>query len=233
MHLSRRLRRLAGSVLSNGVVADIGCDHAFTSIYLVQQGLARSVIAMDIGEGPLSRAKEHIAQYHMQDKISVRLSDGAKELSPGEADTILISGMGGALICRILGESREVVRTVQEMVLSPQSEIHLVRRCIHEAGFMIASEEMVEEQGKYYVLIRAVPGQEKYTKETDYIYGKKLIEEKDKVFADFLQKEKCRVERVLAHMSEKELSASGERKREGLKQERVQILQVMSQIGHR
>lgn len=230
MRLSRRLKRLADNVLSKGVVADIGCDHGFTSIYLVQQGLADRAIAMDINQGPLNRAKEHIMQYQMQDRISLRLSDGAKKLSPGEVDTLLISGMGGALICRILRESEKVTQSVSELVLSPQSEVHLVRRCIHEMGFMIAAEEMVAEQGKYYVLIRAIPGQEVYSQEVDYIYGKKLIDGRDEVFLRFLQKEEYRVAEVLENMKKQELSAEGKRKKQKLMQESVQIQQVWNRM---
>lgn len=218
MHLSNRLKRLAGNVQSKGVVADIGCDHGFTSIYLVQQGMADRAVAMDINKEPLKRAEEHIFQYGMQDKISLRLSDGAKELSKGEADTLLISGMGGALICRILRESEAVVRTADELVLSPQSEVWLVRKCIHELGFRIAAEEMVTEQGKYYVIIRAVPGQESYAQEIDYIYGRKLVDSRDEVFLEFLQKEGCRVSKALKSMEGKELSGEGRKKRQELLQ---------------
>lgn len=230
MHLSLRLKRLADNVRSKGVVADIGCDHGFTSIYLVKKHLAARAIAMDINPGPLERAREHVLQYQMQDKISLRLSDGAKELSSGEVDTLLISGMGGALICRILRESETVVRSVSELVLSPQSEVHLVRRCIHELGFLIAAEEMVRDAGKYYVLIRAVPGEETYPEETDYIYGRKLIEGGDEVFAAFLEKEEHRVSKALSCMQHRELSAEGNRKKQKLLQESEQIRQVRNKI---
>ena len=93
--LSKRLQTVAHQVKCGGVAADIGCDHGFTSIYLIEQGLAKHVIAMDINEGPLERAKEHIREYGMEADIETRLSDGTAKLAPGEADTLLISGMGG------------------------------------------------------------------------------------------------------------------------------------------
>jgi len=145
MHLSRRLQRVAANVCSGGVVADIGCDHGFTSIYLVQENKAVSAIAMDVNQGPLKRAKEHILQYGMSDRITLRLSDGLLKLMPGEADTLLISGMGGALIARILTDGSEVAAAAKELVLSPQSEAFLVRKCVNRLGFQIASEEMLAD----------------------------------------------------------------------------------------
>lgn len=230
MHLSDRLRRIAANVKSRGVVADIGCDHGFTSIYLVQQHLADRAVAMDINEDPLKRAKEHILQYQMQDKISLRLSDGAKGLAVGEADTILISGMGGALICRILRDGGAAVRSASELVLSPQSEAWLVRHCIHEMGFRIAAEEMVAEQGKYYVIIRAIPGTESYGQEVDYIYGRRLAEDRDKVFLEFLQKERERVSRALEGMEGKELCAGSAERKQELLQMRKMIESIL-EIG--
>ena len=95
MQLSKRLETVAGMVQSGGVVADVGCDHGFTSIFLVKKDLAKKAVAMDINPGPIERAREHIAQYEMEDRIETRLSDGLDGLTAGEADTILISGMGG------------------------------------------------------------------------------------------------------------------------------------------
>lgn len=231
MNVSKRLQTVAESVLSKGVVADIGCDHGFTSIYLIQNQMAEHVIAMDINKGPLERAREHVLQYDMRDKISLRLSDGAKELTAGEADTLLISGMGGALIGRILQQSEEVTKAAKELVLSPQSEIHLVRKLLHKMGFMIADEKMVFDQGKYYVVIRAVPGSETYLEELEYIYGKKLIDNRDEVFRSFMQKEAERVAKVLAGMKQQKLSENSQKKQEELIQEGVQIQNVLNRMN--
>ncbi len=230
MHLSKRLQRVAANVLSNGVVADIGCDHGFTAIELVQSHKAVGAIAMDIGKGPLERAKEHVLQYDLSEQIQLRLSDGAKKLEKHEADTILISGMGGALICKILRESKDVVCTAKEWVLSPQSEIHLVRKCVHELGFCIAAEEMVFDQGKYYVIIRAVPGQEEYTDDLEYLYGKRLLEDGKETFHSYIKKEKKRVEKVIEQMKFSGLSEEGRKRYQKLEQEKSQLEEVMHRI---
>lgn len=211
MRLSKRLERVAQTVKSGGVVADVGCDHGFTSIYLVQHRLAGAAIAMDIGQGPLGRAAEHVEKYGMADRITLRLSDGLEKLAPGEADTILISGMGGALMAGILERGRQTAQAAQEMVLSPQSEIFLVRKKLHEIGFMIDGEDMVEEQGKYYWILRAVPGREVY-REEEYIYGRKLVEGSHPVFREFLCREYNRLRQVELHMSSHTLSARGKEK---------------------
>ena len=148
----------------------------------------------------------------------------------GEADTILISGMGGALIRDILMKEKDKTISAGELVLSPQSEIYLVRRCLHELGFFIDMEKMVFDMGKYYVVIRAVRkdmmeclGQhnkevaeinhsgsiinidETYD-EADYVYGKYLIAAKNDVFAEFLAKEKERMEKVMASLKKSGMS---------------------------
>lgn len=231
MGLSKRLRRVVENVHSGGVVADIGCDHGFTSISLVQQGLASGAIAMDINEGPLQRAREHVVRYGMTDKIQLRLSDGMEKLTPGEADTILISGLGGALMTRILQQGSQVVQQAKELVLSPQSEIFLVRQKIHDLGFTIVHEEMVEDQKKYYVIIRAVPGRESYDKE-EYFYGRKLIQEKDRYFRDFLEKEWERLTEVERHMSGRKLSPQGKERLEKCLSEKEKIQELRNRMEH-
>lgn len=230
MNVSKRLQKVASFVMAGGVVADIGCDHGFTSIFLVENGLAKSAIAMDINQGPLERAREHIGQYRMQKRIQVRLSDGLEELKPGEADTILISGMGGALISRILKDNEDVTKAAKELVLSPQSEIYLVRQTLHYMGFCIHKEEMVFDQGKYYVVMRAIPGKEVYSEEEDYLYGKVLIEQKEEVFLSFLHKENERVNRIIENLSKKELSHDAKWKLNKLKKEKACIEKVYKRM---
>ncbi len=216
IRLSKRLETAALQVKQGGVVADIGCDHGFTSIYLAQQGLAERVIAADINEGPLQKASAHIARYHMEDKISVRRSDGARGFVPGEADCLLISGMGGALICKILEDSPDVVSMARELVLSPQSEIFLVRQKLHAIHFCIDCEEMIEERGKYYVVIHAVPGEEIYSGREEYVYGRYLIQTGNLVLLSYLEGEKRRMEQILRELESREETVSAKLQKEQL-----------------
>lgn len=229
MQLSRRLQRVAANVLSGGVVADIGCDHGFTSIYLVSGGQAASAIAMDINPGPLQRATEHVQSYGMQNQIQIRLSDGTQALRPGEADTILISGMGGGLIERILRQNPDVTGSARELVLSPQSEIFRVRKTLHDMGFRIASEEMISDMGKYYVIIRAVPGKENYFREDEYIYGKYLIDQRNPLLQEFLEKELVRICGILERFPEDRPDLR-EEKTGALRKEYAGIKELLSQF---
>ena len=203
--LSRRLLASASFVSKGARVADIGCDHAYTSIYLMQQGIAGSCIAMDVREGPLSKARENIRRYSLEDKIETRLSDGLCKLSIGEADTILISGMGGLLIQKILAGKPEVTKSVEELILQPQSEQELVRRFLHQAGFIIKEETMLCEDGKYYVSIHAVNAgktPEPYEKKEAYIFGKTLLDRQDPCLLEYLQNRKEKYEGILIELKQ-------------------------------
>ena len=231
MKLSKRLRTVAEQVSDSEVAADVGCDHGFTSIYLVRTGRAKRVIAMDIGKEPLLRAKEHILQYGMEDKIEIRQSDGLEQLKKGEADTLVISGLGGQLMCRILKEGKEKLPEMRELVLSPQSDIRLVRELLHELGFCITREHMVLDAGKYYVIINAAKGVEKYSTEAEYIYGRDLIRRKEPVFFEYLQKEYRKVTEIIGRLKETKLSEEGSLLFMELLKKQEQICQLLHKMG--
>ena len=130
LKMSVRLREIAELLRGPSKLraADVGCDHGYVSIYLVTHGIAKSCVAMDVRSGPLSGAKENVAEYGLSDIIETRLSDGLKELSPGEADALVIAGMGGATIASILKESTEIVASVKTFVLQPMNAADLLRR---------------------------------------------------------------------------------------------------------
>ena len=111
-----------------------------------------------MNRGPLERAQEHIRRLHLGEYIETRLSDGLSALAPGEADSMAAAGMGGPLMQRILEEGREALSGMKELILQPQSEISAFRRWLLQNGYRIAAENMVLEEGKYYVVMRAVPG---------------------------------------------------------------------------
>lgn len=147
----------AGMVTPGGVVADVGCDHAHTSIFLSEKGIAKRCIGMDVRPGPLGKAKENLELYRVSDRIELRLSDGLSALTPAEADTIIIAGMGGELICDILTRGLFVALAAKELILQPQSHIYEVRLFLVTHGFDIVQECMCEEEAKFYVAMRAVP----------------------------------------------------------------------------
>ncbi len=188
---------VADMVTKGNVAADIGCDHGFVSIYLVEKEICPRVIAMDVNEGPLLRAKEHVSERGLDKRIDIRLSDGIDQLLGKEADSILIAGMGGRLIIKILSDHFDKVKDLKEVILQPQSELHLVRHFLAERGMTIVQEDMVEEAGKFYPCMKAVWQEKKaeYT-EIEEWYGPLLLETKHPVLYRYLLKERDMFEQI-------------------------------------
>ena len=138
MELSKRLKAVAGLVTEGASVADIGTDHGYVPIWLIQSGRAAKVIAMDVNEGPLERARGHIRSKRLENVIFTRKSDGLQALHVGEADTMIAAGMGGGLVIRILENSPEITADLKEFILQPQSEIHKVREYLNRHGYRSA-----------------------------------------------------------------------------------------------
>lgn len=151
------MKAVASMVTPGGVLADVGTDHGYVPISLVQRKKIQKAIAMDVNKGPLQHAKEHIGEYQLEEYIETRLSDGVQKLEVGEADSILIAGMGGELVIHIISEGMEVCRSVKELILQPQSELGKVRKFLRENNFEIIDEDMVIEEGKYYPMMKVIP----------------------------------------------------------------------------
>ncbi len=156
MQISKRLQAVADMVSWGSRLADVGTDHGYVPIFLVLENRIPSAVAMDINQGPLERARLHIRQYGLEKSVETRLSDGLAKLLPGEADSILIAGMGGMLTVRILEGGREILQGAKELILQPQSDIREVRLFLKKNGYRIEAENMVEEDGKFYPMMRAV-----------------------------------------------------------------------------
>lgn len=196
MELSLRLQTVANMAGSGNTVADIGCDHGYTSIYLVSNGLYSKAIAMDVRKGPLEIARGNVEKYDVSDKVDLRLSDGLDKLELGEADTAVIAGMGGPLVMKLL--RRELDKAKQlKLVLQPQSELGLVRMYLWQQNFVIEEENMVYDEGKFYPMFVARYDENHLKEEWNidqrelyFDYGKLLLESKNLVLKDYLQWEK-------------------------------------------
>lgn len=238
--MSARLHAVAGMVTKGNRVCDVGCDHGFVPIWLVQQGISPRVLAMDLREGPLRAAGDHVETYGLSGQIETRLSDGLHNFNIGEAETLICAGMGGGLMQRILEAEREKTVSFQELILQPQSEIEAFRRFLREDGYGIVDEEMLEEDGKYYQIMRAVPGRtdvlgakgalaeselwkgglnDELCKLIDR-YGPILLKKRTPVFLSFLEQEAAVYEEILTNLRTHGLQAEKRRAR----YEQVEVL---------
>lgn len=194
MELSKRLQAVADFVTAGYITADIGTDHAYIPIYLIENKISPHAFAMDINEGPLMRAKEHVVECGYSKQIVLRQSDGMKALKEKEAQTVVIAGMGGGLVMKILTDSWKVTCSLKECILQPQSEIAKVRAFLLKKGFLFMEENMVLEDGKFYPMMKVKPPSLNYNNceqwtETQIRYGKLLLEQKNPVLKKFLEKE--------------------------------------------
>jgi tRNA (adenine22-N1)-methyltransferase len=217
MKLSRRLETIASFVPEGSAVADIGTDHGYIPIHLVQEGKAKHAIAMDVRKGPLLRAQAHIHEAGLEAHVEVRLSDGLLKLEQNEADCVVIAGMGGELIIHILEEGRGLWEGIPHWVLSPHSELDKVRRFLEEQEFFTWRETMIKEEGKFYTVMginRTNKAGEKDEREISYRYGRSLIESKDPVLKEYLKKEEEQLEQIMSGLSESQTEASVRRMEE-------------------
>lgn len=228
--LSERLRTVASMVTPGMCVCDVGCDHGFVSIWLVEQGISPHVLAMDVREGPLTAAGRHVAERGLEERIETRLSDGLHNYAIGEAESLICAGMGGRLMMRILGDEKSKTDSFRELILQPQSEIEAFRGWLREQDLRITDEKMVAEDGKFYPMMRAVPqdgevpaarpvpdggeGMEKemLCKLVDR-YGGLLLLRKDAVLRSYLQKEERIYTQILKQLQEQGLSHDRRKRR--------------------
>lgn len=203
MKLSKRLETVASMVTKGNRAADVGCDHGFVPIWLVENGISPSAVAADVRPGPLARAKEHIKEHGLEDKIQTRLSDGLEKILPGEAETLIMSGIGGILMLRLLKDGRESAKSFQELILSPQSELEQVRRSLVQDGYFIEYEHVLCDEGKFYFIFHVVVKKdERDWREEEYRFGKEICREDTQVFLAYLEKEKRQYMQILEKMEQ-------------------------------
>lgn len=208
VELSKRLSAVADMVTSGGCVADVGCDHGFVSIYLIQNRKADRVIAMDVNEGPLARAREHVDACGLDAYIQLRLSDGLSLVTEQDkVNTAVIAGMGGKLMEKIISEALGRGLVVPEYIVQPQSDQASFRRFLREHEYTVTEEKMIFEEGKYYPMMKVCyraerrPGVE-YESEFADAFGPLLMAEKNPVLLRFLLRELAKFEQIAEKMKD-------------------------------
>ena len=151
--ISKRLLCCASMVQPGSRVADIGTDHGYLGIYLLQSGAARHVIACDLRKDPLENARRNAKLFGVDGEMELRLSDGLKKILPDEVDTVVMAGMGGDLIQRILSQCPWRKREGLQFILQPQSAGNVLRRWLCEDGFEIQREEPVQDGHFLYTVM--------------------------------------------------------------------------------
>ena len=164
---------MASMVTTGGILADIGTDHAYVPIALVQRQKIKGAIAMDINEGPLARAQEHIRAARLEEYIQTRLSDGAEALLPNEADSILIAGMGGELISQIIENWEFSKDRSKHFILQPMTKSEELMRWLFANGFSVIKRDCCTAANKCYTVILAeYSGEVRTVSESDlFLYG--------------------------------------------------------------
>ena len=157
--ISNRLLTVAEHVTPGSAVADIGSDHGMLPCHLIRVGRARRCIAVEISNGPYQACLTAVGHAGLSDDVEVRLGDGLSPLSPGEADVVCVSGMGGATIAGILARGEPVLHRVQRLVLQPNGGDGLLRRHLFNTGWELKAEKALEERGRFYAVIVAERGE--------------------------------------------------------------------------
>lgn len=155
MKLDSRLMAIANLVRKDKVFADVGTDHAYLPVYLVEKGIINRAIAADLRVGPLDNAKETVVSYNLTDKIELRLSDGLDNFSKNEVQEVAVAGMGGLLISSFIERTDWLKSSDIHLILQPMTHIEELRKTLFDKGFIIDNEIVAEDGDKLYIIISA------------------------------------------------------------------------------
>ena len=187
MILSERLKTIADFVPANSIVGDIGTDHGYLPVYLIEKGIAKKAIGTDISRNSLEKIYQLVKSRGLEKQIDVRLGNGLEVFKPFEVDTLVIAGMGGLLIRDILDKHKEVADSVSNFILQPNIAAKELREYLYDNNFEIIDERLVKEWDKYYEVIYAKKGKA-YLKEDIYLeIGERLFINRDPLLKEYVQ----------------------------------------------
>ena len=203
--ISKRLELVASFVPQGAVLLDVGSDHAYLPIELVERGQIEAAIAGEVVEGPYQSAVKNVEAHGLKEKIQVRLANGLAAFEEADqVSVITIAGMGGRLIATILQEGLEKLANVERLILQPNNREDDLRIWLQDNEFQIVAESILEEAGKFYEILVVESGQMKLSA-SDVRFGPFLSKEVSPVFVQKWQKEAAKLEFALSQIPEKNL----------------------------
>ena len=203
--ISKRLELVASFVPQGAILLDVGSDHAYLPIELIERGQIESAIAGEVVEGPYQSAVKNVEAHGLKEKIQVRLANGLAAFEEADqVSVITIAGMGGRLIARILEEGLDKLADVERLILQPNNREDDLRIWLQGHGFEIVAESILEESGKFYEILVVEAGQMKLSS-SDVRFGPFLSKEVSPVFVQKWQKEAEKLEFALGQIPEKNL----------------------------
>ena len=155
MKLDSRLMAIANLVRKDKVFADIGTDHAYLPVYLVEKGIINKAVAADLRVGPLENARDAVVSYGFTDKIELRLSDGLDNFKENEVEEIAVAGMGGLLISQFIERTEWLKNENIHLILQPMTHIEELRKTLFDNGFIVDEEIVAEDDDKLYIVLSA------------------------------------------------------------------------------
>lgn len=203
--ISKRLELVASFVPQGAILLDVGSDHAYLPIELVERGQIEAAIAGEVVEGPYQSAVKNVESHGLKEKIQVRLANGLAAFEEADqVSVITIAGMGGRLIATILQEGLEKLANVERLILQPNNREDDLRIWLQDNDFQIVAESILEEAGKFYEILVVEAGQMKLSA-SDVRFGPFLSKEVSPVFIQKWQKEATKLEFALNQIPEKNL----------------------------
>lgn len=184
--LSPRLKEVSRFVRDGACVADVGTDHAYLPIYLLKKGVARYAVATDVREGPLVHTRDNVEFYQVSEKVAIYRTDGLVGIEKYSPDDIMICGMGGELILRIVTECEYTRRSGVRLLLQPMSSFAELREGLGKSGYSIEKESLVRDGHMIYqVLVCVYTGEKSEFSPAELLLGPENIKEKNKLFVEY------------------------------------------------
>ena len=192
-------------VPQSNVIADIGSDHALLPIALVLNGKVTRAYASEVNEGPYEATVKNIEKHGVSNYVIAVLSDGISELEK-DVNTISICGMGGSLIVDILDKGKAKLDHVSTLVLQPNNNEENVRIWLMNNGYEISFEKLIEEDGRFYEIIKATKGNSNYNKEELFV-GPVLLKEKGEAFVRKWSNHRAYLLKIIENINDKDCSS--------------------------